>query len=141
MATNYYKNLTAGYKAEGFGSQFRNNMGEYVYMTLSIPIFNASSWNRARRAKTDWQEAQLDLAEARRKQHDDALQAVLDYRGYAREVEQLQRKVASEEGMLSVYDLHTTAQTLLQSRLLLLQSEMMLALKARLVNYYVNGKI
>ena len=83
-------------------------------------------------------------------------------------MEQLQRKVASdslahhlssrkyEEGMLSVYDLHTTAQTLLQSRLLLLQSEMMLALKSRLlllqsemmlalktrlVNYYVNGKI
>ena len=153
VATNYYKNLTAGYTAEGFGSQFRNNMGEYVYMTLSIPIFNASSWNRIRRAKTEWQEAQLDLADARRKQHDDALQAVLDYRGYAREVEQLQRKVASdslahhlsrrkyEEGMLSVYDLHTTAQTFLQSRLLLLQSEMMLALKARLVNYYVNGKI
>ncbi len=134
VATNYYKNLTAGGQAEGFGSQFRNNMGEYIYMTLSIPIFNASSWNKV-------------------KQHDDALQAVLDYRGYAREVEQLQRKAASdslahhlssrkyEEGMLSVFDLHTASQTLLQSRLLLLQSEMMLALKARLVNYYVNGKL
>ena len=153
VATNYYKNLTAGGQAEGFDSQFHNNMGEYIYMTLSIPIFNASSWNKVRRAKTDWQEAQLDVANARRKQHDDALQAVLDYRGYAREVEQLQRKAASdslahhlssrkyEEGMLSVYDLHTTAQTLMQSRLLLLQSEMMLALKARLVNYYVTGEL
>ncbi len=153
VATNYYKNLTAGGQADGFGSQFHNNMGEYIYMTLSIPIFNASSWNKVRRAKTDWQEAQLDVANARRKQHDDALQAVLDYRGYAREVEQLQRRAASdslahhlssrkyEEGMLSVFDLHTTAQTLLKSRLLLLQSEMMLALKQRLVNYYVTGKL
>lgn len=153
VATNYYKNLTAGRRTEGFGSQFHNNMGEYIYMTLSIPIFNASSWNKVRRAKTDWQEAQLDVANARRKQHDDALQAVLDYSGYAREVEQLQRKVASdslahhlsyrkyEEGMLSVFDLHTASQALLQSRLLLLQSEMMLALKQRLVNYYVNGKL
>lgn len=153
VATNYYKNLTAGGQADGFGSQFHNNMGEYIYMTLSIPIFNASSWNKVRRAKTDWQKAQLDVTDTRRKQHDDALQAVLDYRGYAREVEQLQRKVASdslahhlssrkyEEGMLSVYDLHTTAQTLLQSRLLLLQSEMMLALKARLVNYYITGEL
>lgn len=153
VATNYYKNLTAGGQAEGFSSQFHNNMGEYIYMTLSIPIFNASSWNKVRRAKTDWQEAQLDVANARRKQHDDALQAVLDYSGYAREVEQLQRKVASdslahhlsyrkyEEGMLSVFDLHTASQALLQSRLLLLQSEMMLALKQRLVNYYVNGKL
>lgn len=90
---------------------------------------------------------------ARRKQHDDALQAVLDYRGYAREVVQLERKVASdslahylsyrkyEEGMLSVFDLHTASQNLLQSRLLLLQSEMLLALKARLVNYYITGEL
>ena len=153
VATNYYKNLTAGGRTDGFGSQFHNNMGEYVYLSLSIPIFNASSWNKVRRAKTDWQEARLDVENARRKQHDDALQAVLDYRGYAREVEQLQRKVASdslahhlsdrkyEEGMLSVFDLHTASQTLLQSRLLLLQSEMMLALKARLVNYYITGEL
>ena len=153
VATNYYKNLTAGGRTEGFGSQFHNNMGEYVYLSLSIPIFNPSSWNKVRRAKTDWQEARLDVENARRKQHDDALQAVLDYRGYAREVEQLQRKVASdslahhlsdrkyEEGMLSVFDLHTASQTLLQSRLLLLQSEMMLALKQRLVNYYITGEL
>lgn len=68
-------------------------------------------------------------------------------------VEQAQRKVASdslahhlsdrkyEEGMLSIFDLHTASQTLLQSRLLLLQSQMMLALKARLVNYYITGEL
>ena len=37
--------------------------------------------------------------------------------------------------------LHTTAQTLLQSRLQLLQCKMMLALKARLVNYYLTGEL
>lgn len=46
-----------------------------------------------------------------------------------------------EEGILSVFDLHTTAQTLLQSRLQLLQCKMMLALKARLVNYYLTGEL
>ena len=43
--------------------------------------------------------------------------------------------------MLSVFDLHTASQNLLQSRLLLLQSEMLLALKARLVNYYITGEL
>jgi outer membrane protein len=153
VATNYYKNLTAGGYSEGFGSQFHNNMGEYIYITISIPLFSPSSWNRARRAKTDWQKARLDVEDTRRRQHDNTVQAVLDYRGYAREVKQLQTKVASdslahylsnrkyEEGMLSVFDLHTTAQTLLQSRLMLLQSEMMLALKARLVRYYLTGEM
>ena len=153
VATNYYKNLSSGGRADGFGSQFRNNMGEYVYLSLTIPIFNPSARNKVFRAKTDWQKARLDVEAARRKQHDDALQAVLDYRGYAREVVQLERKVASdslahhlsyrkyEEGMLSVFDLHTASQNLLQSRLQLLQSEMLLVLKARLVNYYITGEL
>ena len=153
IATNYYKNLTAGGQTASFGSQFHNNMGEYIYMTLSIPLVSPTAWNRVRRAKTDWQKACLDVEDTRRRQHDDAVQAVLDYRGYAREVQQLQSKVASdslahylssrkyEEGILSVFDLHTTAQTLLQSRLQLLQCKMMLALKARLVNYYLTGEL
>jgi outer membrane protein len=153
VATNYYKNLTAGGLTDGFGSQFHNNMGEYVCLTLSIPLFSPSSWNKVRRAKTDWQKARLDVEDAHRRQHDNTVQAVLDFRGYAREVQQLQTKVASdslahylssrkyEEGILSVFDLHTAAQTLLQSRLMLLQSEMMLALKQRLVRYYLSGSL
>jgi len=38
--------------------------------------------------------------------------------------------------MLSTFDLHTAAQTLLDSRIKLLQMRLMLEMKQRLVNYY-----
>ena len=45
-----------------------------------------------------------------------------------------------EEGMLSTFDLHESSQTYLQSRLTLLQMQMMAAIKLKLVNYYINNE-
>ena len=125
----------------------KNNLGEYVYLSLSIPLFTPSRWRSVRRAKSEWQKAQLDLDDARRKLSDDRAQAQADLAGYRREVAQMERKVAAdslayhlssrkfEEGMLSTFDLHTAAQTLLQSRIKLLQSHLLLVMKRRLVDY------
>ena len=41
-----------------------------------------------------------------------------------------------EEGMLSTFDLHTSAQTLHNSRVRLLQTKLMAEIKKRLVKYY-----
>ena len=152
VSTSYYKNLSAGAQMEGFRSQMRNNLGEYVYVTLSIPLFSPSSWRSVKRAKTDYHLARLDVEDARRKLEDDARQAVADYEGYVREQRQMERKAASdslayrlsyrkyEEGMLSTFDLHEASQTYLQSRITLLQMQMMAAIKQRLVNYYINNE-
>lgn len=147
--TNYYRNLSQGSgKVDNFGKQFNNNMGEYVYLSLSIPLFMPSRWRSARRAKADWEASKLDLEDARRKLHDDIAQAVLDRDGYSRELMKMERKTVAdsiawhlasrkyEEGMLSTFDLHTAAQTLLDSRIKLLQMQLMLEMKQRLVNYY-----
>lgn len=147
--TNYYRNLSQGIsKTDNFGKQFNNNMGEYVYLSLSIPLFMPSRWRSARRAKAEWEASKLDLEDARRKLHDDIAQAVLDRDGYSRELMKMERKTAAdsiawhlasrkyEEGMLSTFDLHTAAQTLLDSRIKLLQMRLMLEMKQRLVNYY-----
>lgn len=147
--TNYYRNLSQGSSTtDNFGKQFNNNMGEYVYLSLSIPLFMPSRWRAARRAKADWEASKLDLEDARRKLHDDIAQAVLDRDGYSRELMKMERKTAAdsiawhlasrkyEEGMLSTFDLHTAAQTLLDSRIKLLQMRLMLEMKQRLVNYY-----
>lgn len=151
VQTSYYRNLTQGSGAASFGSQFHNNMGEYVYMTLSLPIFTPSRWRSARRAKSEWQKAVLDADDARRKLQDDIVQAEADRDGYGQEVTQMEAKVNSdslayhltsrkyEEGMLSTFDLHTSAQTLLESRIKLLQTQLLFGLKQRLVDYY-HGK-
>ena len=148
ISTNYYKNLSQKGQYDGFASQFRNNQGEYLALTLSIPIYNSDRWHSVKKARNDWQMAQVNLEETRRKLHDQIAQAVMDAEGYAKELHQMQKKVASdslayhmssrkfEEGMLSTFDLHTAAQTLLESRIKELQMQMLLIIKQRLVAYY-----
>lgn len=148
ISTNYYKNLSQKGQYDGFASQFRNNQGEYLALTLSIPIYNSDHWHSVKKARNDWQLAQVNLEETRRKLHDQIAQAVMDAEGYAKELHQMQKKVASdslayhmssrkfEEGMLSTFDLHTAAQTLLESRIKELQMQMLLIIKQRLIAYY-----
>ena len=148
ISTNYYKNLSQKGQYDGFASQFRNNQGEYLALTLSIPIYSSDRWHSVKKARNDWQLAQVNLEETRRKLHDQIVQAVMDAEGYAKELHQMQKKVASdslayhmssrkfEEGMLSTFDLHTAAQTLLESKIKELQMQMLLIIKQRLVAYY-----
>ena len=148
ISTNFYRNLSQGGQYEGFASQFRNNRGEYLALTLSIPIYDNVAWHQVKKARNDWQLAQVNLEETKRKLHDHIAQAVMDAEGYAKELEQMDKKVASdslayymssrkfEEGMLSTFDLHTAAQTLLESRIKQLQMQMLLVIKQRLVGYY-----
>ena len=148
ISTNYYKNLSQKGQYDGFASQFRNNQGEYLALTLSIPIYNSDRWHSVKKAHNDWQLAQVNLEETRRKLHDQIAQAVMDAEGYAKELHQMQKKVASdslayhmssrkfEEGMLSTFDLHTAAQTLLESKIKELQMQMLLIIKQRMVAYY-----
>lgn len=148
ISTNYYKNLSQKGQYDGFASQFRNNRGEYLALTLSIPIYNSDRWHSVKKARNDWQLAQVNLEETRRKLHDQIAQAVMDAEGYAKELHQMQKKVTSdslayhmssrkfEEGMLSTFDLHTAAQTLLESKIKELQMQMLLIIKQRLVAYY-----
>ena len=148
ISTNFYRNLSQGGQYEGFASQFRNNRGEYLALTLSIPIYDNVAWHSVKKARNDWQLAQVNREETKRKLHDHIAQAVMDAEGYAKELYQMNKKVASdslayymssrkfEEGMLSTFDLHTAAQTLLESRIKQLQMQMLLVIKQRLVDYY-----
>ncbi len=148
ITTNYYKNLSQEGQYDGFASQFRNNRGEYLALTLSIPIYNSDRWHSMKKARNDWQLAQVALEDAKRKLHDDIAQAVMDVEGYTKELGQMQKKVASdslayhmssrkfEEGMLSTFDLQTASRTLLESRIKQLQMQMLLIIKQRLVGYY-----
>ena len=148
ISTNFYRNLSQGGQYEGFASQFRNNGGEYLALTLSIPIYDNVAWHSVKKARNDWQLAQVNLEETKRKLHDHIAQAVMDAEEYVKELYQMNKKVASdslayymssrkfEEGMLSTFDLHTAAQTLLESRIKQLQMQMLLVIKQRLVDYY-----
>ena len=146
--TSYYRNISYSGSATPFGSQFRNNRGENFGVTLSLPFLSAGNWHALKQARNNWHTSLIDLEDRRRKVHDDVTKAVMDMQGYERELVQMSRKQESdsiayhatnrryEEGMLSTFDLQTSARTLLESRIKTLQMQMLLVMKRRLVSYY-----
>lgn len=148
VSTNFYRNLSSRYDYDAFSTQLKNNRGEYVSLSLSIPLFDYDRIHSLRSARNSWRLAQIALDDERRQLESDVRQAELDTRGYAAELRQLDKKVEAdslayhlsrrkyEEGMLSTFDLQTAAQTLVQSRVSRLQAGLMLVVKRRLLAYY-----
>lgn len=148
VSTGYYKNLSSDALGTSFSRQMKDNLGEYVYASLSIPLFNFSAIKNVKKARNNVRLAEIEREETMLKINSDYRQAVLDRDGYIKEVGLMERKVASdsiahhlnsrkyEEGMLSTFDLHTSAQTLHDSRVRLLQTRLMAEIKKRLVEYY-----
>ena len=148
VSTSYFRNLTGGGTASPFHAQFKDNMGEFVVAQLSLPLFELSRYKNVRKAKYQVELAKVERDETMRRLSDDIRQAQLDCEGYGMEVMKMERKVESDslayhlssrkydEGMLSTFDLHAASQTLLESRIRLLQTQMLYVIKQRLVDYY-----
>ena len=148
LSTTYYKTLHTQ-NAQSFGKQFSNNMGEYVGVTLSIPIFNRmQTVSNIRKAKNNY----LLACEAYQLKHAEleklCREAWLDWQGYLKQKVQMVKKVAADslayqltyhrykEGLSTAIDLHTTSAQLLHSKATLLQCRLMAMVKEQLVRYY-----
>ncbi len=145
--TTYNKMLHSPTTA--FHEQMKNNRGEYVYATLSIPLFNRlQAITNIRKQRNNLRIAEEQLAQKRDELAKLQLQAANDCDGYEKQTRQMQHKVTAdslayqltlrkyEEGLSSGIDVQTTSATLLQSKAQLLQCRLMWALKQKLVNYY-----
>jgi len=151
LNTTYFHTLHSD-DAQSFRSQLKNNMGEYVGVTLSIPLFNRmqtvtsirKAKNNYRIACENYQQKQLELEKLSR-------EAWQDWQGYLKQTEQMEHKVEAdslayqltrrqfEEGLSTAIDLHTTSSQLLKSKATLLQCRLMAIVKEQLVRYY-NGE-
>lgn len=149
ISTSYYKTITGGYAVPNFGEQFRNNRGEYLSATLTIPLFsNLNRISNVKRAKYSLEKARSVREESMRKLHDDIALAVADRDGYAMEIQSLKAKNISdreaydlnkrkyEEGLMSLIDCQLSANTYYSSKLELLRKQMLYILKNKLVDYY-----
>ena len=147
--TNYIENLKAGSVVSSFGSQFKNNRGEYIAFTLSFPLFNGlSRVTQVRKYRNELRIAEETKVEVLRQLQNVIEQSLLDRESYAKEAIRIERKVASdelaynitlrkyEEGLMSTLDVQTNANNLLASRAELLQKRLMYYLKCRLIDYY-----
>ena len=151
LSTTYFRTLHSE-TAASFNNQFKNNMGEYIGATLSIPLFNRlQTVTNIRKAKNNYkiaheayQQKLLELEKLSR-------EAWQDWQGYLKQTAQMEKKVEAdslayqltrrqfEEGLSMAIDLHTTSSQLLKSKATLLQCRLMAMVKEQLVRYY-NGE-
>ena len=152
VSTSFYRNMDRGGHAS-FASQFRNNAGEYMSLSLSIPIFNrlsTLSTIRSRRIALD--RAIDNLAYERSELQRIIVETAAEVENSRKEVEKMREQVASdsiasrlttrkyEEGLASSIDVKTAAVTLLQSRVKLLQSRLTLMYNRWVMEYYRKQK-
>ena len=153
LSTTYYHTLHTP-SSTSFSSQFKNNMGEYVGATLSIPLFNRlQTITSIRRAKNNYQMAREAYEQKQLELEKLAREAWQDWQGYQKQTVQMEKKVEAdslayqltrrqfEEGLSTAIDLHTTSSQLLQSKATLLQCRLMAMVKEQLVRYYNGEKI
>ena len=151
VSTTYYKQLNVPL-ASSFSEQFRNNAGQYVSASLSIPIFNRlNTLTNIRRQRNNIKRAEEEL-EYRTDELQRLIQeAITDQENSRKETEKMTAKVESdsiasrltirkyEEGLASSIDVQTQTVSLLQSKAQLLQCQLTYLYKTRMLNYY-NGK-
>ena len=153
VSTSFFRNMDKGGHAS-FSSQFRNNAGEYVGLSLSIPLFDRlASYSTIRRRKTALLQAQENLVYEQSELRRIIVEAASDVANSTKEVEKMQEQVEAdsiasrlttrkyEEGLASSIDVKTAAVTLLQSRVRLLQSQLTMAYNKKLLAYYKGEKL
>ena len=148
LSTTFYKTLHAE-NALSFGKQFNNNMGEYVGVSLSIPIFNRmQTVTNIRRAKNNYRMACEAYEQKQAELEKLSREAWLDWQGYLKQAAQMEKKVEADslahqltyhqyrDGLSTAIDLHATSAQLLHSKATLLQCRLMAMVKEHLVRYY-----
>ena len=148
VSTSFYRNLDKGGHAS-FSEQFRNNAGQFIGLSLSIPIFSQlSTTSNIRRRKIALSQAQENLAYEQSELRRIIVEAIADVENSRKEVAKMAEQVAAdsiashlttrkyEEGLASSIDVRTAAVTLLQSRVKLLQSRLTQMYNQKLLAYY-----
>ena len=153
LNTTYYKTLHSE-TAASFRNQLKNNMGEFVGATVSIPLFNRlQTITNIRKAKNNYRIAQEALEQKQLELEKLSREAWQDWQGYLKQTVQMEKKVEAdsiayqltkrqfEEGLSTAIDLHTTSTQLLKSKATLLQCQLMAMVKEQLMRYYRGEKI
>ena len=148
-STSYY--TYQGSQTDPFSNQFRNNGGEYVEVSVSIPIFNRlsrhSAISRKRNALT---KASAQLDQKRRDVESEVRRALQDMDGSAAAYAQAQRKAEVqseayslnlkklEQGLISPLEFQKASDNFLKAQADQMNSLFQFLIKQAVVRYY-NG--
>ena len=147
--TSYYS--YQGASTASFGDQFRNNGGEYVELSVSIPIWNRMSRQSAiSRKRNALNKATAELDQKRRDVESEVRRAIQDRDGAATAYLQAQRKAEVQEeaytlnlkkleqGLISPLEFQTANNNFLKARADEMNSLFKYLIKQAVVRYY-NG--
>ena len=148
-STSYY--TYQGSQTAAFQDQFRNNGGEYVEVSVSIPIFNRlSRLSTVSRKRHALQKATAELDQKRRDVESEVRRAVQDRDGAATAYQQAQRKAEVqaeaytlnlkklEQGLISPLEFQTANNNYLKAQADEMNSLFKYLIKQAVVRYY-NG--
>ena len=151
VSTNYFRQMGAN-NGMAFRDQFRNNVGEYLYASLTIPLFNRmNTISNIRRQRNNVKRARENLDNERRELHRLIQETAIDQQNSWMETQKMQQKVEADslaaqltirkyqEGISSSIDVQTATVTLLQSKAHLLQCQLNYIYKTRILKYYQEG--
>mgnify|MGYP002404724354 FL=1 len=143
ISTTYYKQLNVPLSTS-FSEQFRYNAGQYLYASLSIPIFNRlNTLTNIRRQRNNVRRAEEELEYRSNELQRLIQEAVTDQENSRKETMKMTAKVESdsiasrltirkyEEGLASSIDVQTQTFTLLQSKAPLWQCQLTCLYKPR----------
>lgn len=151
-STSYYTYPgQAGYTADHFWNQFRNNGGEYIQLSLSIPIFNRlSRHSNIARKKNAYRRATAEYDQKVREVEAEVLRAIKDRDGAQSAYFQAEKRAGVQEeayrlnkrkfelDMISPIEYKTASETYLQAKAEKLNALLKYYLKKHVVSYY-NG--
>jgi len=147
--TNYF--TYPNQPTAAFGTQFRNNMGEYVQLSLSIPIWDRlAKASRISKKRHALEKATAELDQKRRDGESEVRRAVQDRDGAATAYQQAQRKAEVqaeaytlnlkklEQGLISPLEFQTANNNYLKAQADEMNSLFKYLIKQAVVRYY-NG--
>ena len=147
--TNYF--TYPNQPTAAFGTQFRNNMGEYVQLSLSIPIWDRlAKASRISKKRNALQKATAELDQKRRDVESEVRRAIQDRDGAATAYQQAQRKAEVqaeaytlnlkklEQGLISPLEFQTANNNYLKAQADEMNSLFKYLIKQAVVRYY-NG--
>lgn len=122
ISTSYFKMMGSGIMAPGFSKQWHDNMGQYISVSLNIPLFTGlSTFNRVRKARIEVEESRTRLEQTRYDLKREQEEARLDLKNATEELRSAHKRLDAEEvaynavrrryelGSASAIDLYTSS--------------------------------
>ncbi len=149
-STSYYTYPgQSGYTPTPYWNQFVNNGGEYIQLSLNIPIYDRlSKFTKLSKRKSEFHRAEIEYDKSLRDIESEVRRAISDRDGAKAALLQAERRTAAQEeafrlnhkkfeqGLISTIEYNTVSSNLLKAKAERLNALLQWQLKRRVVDYY-----